>query len=88
MVAQRIADMSLLEPNFDAFTLLEKRIENDISGNPLYIGYNKEPNESTTSETWLIFKLLYSGGYVVRYQLPDDGAIFKYAWDDRATLFS
>ena len=88
MVAQRIGDMSVLDPTFDAFSLLEKRLENDGSGNPLYIGYNKEPNESTASETWLIFKLSYSGGYVVRYQLPDSGAVFKYAWDDRASLFS
>ena len=88
MVEQNIGDISVLDGTFDALTIFEKRIENDGSGNPIYIGYSKNANAATSSDSWLIFKLSYTGGYIVRYQLPDSGPTFGYAWDDRATLFS
>ena len=88
MVEQNIGDISVLDGTFDTLTIFEKRIENDGSGNPIYIGYNKSANALTSSASWLIFKLSYSGGYVIRYQLPDSGARFKYTWDDRASSFS
>lgn len=67
----------------------ETRIENDGSGNPLYIGRSPIPNESTANNTFFIQKLSYDGGGAVsRIQIPDDGGGFIYAWDDRATYFS
>lgn len=88
MDRQRLGDFSVAQAEIDLSMLWEKRIENDGSGNPLYIGYNKQANASTAVESWFIIKNSYSGGFLVRSQLPDDGAQFKYAWDDRATYFS
>ena len=88
MVYQKIEDYSVLKLNGDAFAFLEKRIENDGSGNPLYVGYAKKPNESTAATTWFITKISYSGGYPVRVQIPDDGPKFGYAWDSKAAAFS
>ena len=68
--------------------LWEKRIEYDGSNNPIYIGWNKQPNASTAILTWFIIKNEFDGTNLVRSQLPDDGAQFDYAWDDRATYFS
>lgn len=71
----------------DLGMMLEKRME--YSGdNLIYLGYNRVPNAATTDATWYIVKMTYSGDLVTRYQLPDDGPQFKYAWDNRATLFS
>ncbi len=84
---QKIKDYSILDVNINAETFFEKRME--YSGdNLIYIGYAKTPNASTADEIWFIVKLTYSGANPTRYQLPDDGAQFKYAWNDRATLFT
>jgi len=88
MPSQKIADYSSLNIQGDITLFLETRIENDGSGNPLYIGYTKIPNADTASGLWYIVKLSYSGGFLIRTQLPDSGAHFTYVWDDRATLFS
>ena len=87
-MSQQIKDYSYLEIRGSAEVFLEKRLENDGSGNPLYVGYNRKPNAATTEESWYIIKMTYSGGYVVRVQLPDNGPQFKYAWDSRASYFS
>lgn len=85
---QRIGDFSVLQVKQDADTFWEKRIENNGSGQPIYIGYNKEPNASTSSESWFIVKNTYTATFLTRSQLPDDGAQFKYSWDSRATYFT
>lgn len=82
-----IKDFSQLQNRADTALFLEKRME--YSGdNLIYVGYNRTANASTAATTWYIVKLTYSGANPTRYQLPDDGASFEYAWDDRATLFS
>ena len=84
---QKIDDYSRLLIRGDVDTFLEKRIE--YSGdNPIYVGYTRTPNAATSEESFFIIKMTYSGSNPTRVQLPDDGAQFKYAWDDRATLFS
>lgn len=89
MSIQKINDYSNANLAGDLFQFLEKRIENDGSGNPLYVGFTRTQNQSTAAEEWYIIKMSYDGGgFVDRVQLPDDGPQFKYAWDDRATLFS
>jgi len=88
MPSQKIADYSSLSIHGDVSLFLETRIENDGSGNPLYVGYTKCPNAPTDENLWYIVKLEYSGGYLIRNQLPDNGPHFTYAWDDRASLFS
>lgn len=89
MVRQQVADFSRMPMQGDAFQLLEKRMENDGSGNPLYVGYARTPNASTTALEWFIVKMSYDGGgFVSRVQLPDTGAQFKYAWDSRANYFA
>jgi len=82
-----VSDMSRLQTSIDATTFLEMRMENNGDGNPIYIGYNKTPNAGTAVQSWFIIKITYSGTSVVRKQLPTRGVVFKYAWDDRASIF-
>jgi len=84
---QKLKDFSIAEVRGDLSLFLEQRIE--YSGdNPIYVGYNRGANAATDDETWYIIKMTYSGNNVTRVQLPDNGPQFKYAWDDRASLFS
>lgn len=85
---QRIKDYSNIEIIGDSSVFWEKRMENDGNGNPIYVGHNRHANASTSEESWYIVKITYSGTSPTRYQLPDDGPQFKYAWDDRATYFT
>jgi hypothetical protein len=68
--------------------LYDVRLENDVDGNVIYVGKNITPNASTAVNTWYVKKLTYTGGFVTRVQLPDNGIGFKYSWDARATYFS
>lgn len=78
-----------LEPILGASGQLEKRIENDVDGKILYVGYSKTPNADTSLPVWMIHKFSYDGnGFLSRDQLPDDGVQFTYAYDDRATYFA
>jgi hypothetical protein len=88
MAEQFISDYSYPQVEMDLGLILEKRMENDGNGNPIYIGYNKQPNAPTGASTWFIVKITYSGTNPVRYQLPDNGVKFQYDWDSRATFFS
>lgn len=82
-----IKDFSILQNMADTAMFLEQRIE--YSGdNATYIGYSRVANAPTDQPIWFIVKLTYSGSNVTRVQLPDTGASFEYAWDDRATYFS
>jgi hypothetical protein len=83
---QIVADFSHLELKGMAETFLEKRIA--YSGNnPIYIGYNRTANASTSETSWFIVKITYSGSNPTYYQLPNAGTIFNYAWDSRTTYF-
>lgn len=83
---QRLNDYSYLNVVGDATIFWEKRIEYSGS-NPIYIGYNRKANAPTSEDSWYIVKVTYSGSDPTYYQLPVDGPVFKYAWDDRATYF-
>lgn len=73
----------------DTNDLYETRMENTSDGKILYVGYSNIPNAPTDEKVWFIFKCYYDGnGYMNRKQLPDNGATFIYAWDDRASIFS
>lgn len=83
-----IKDFSFLEMRGDVSSYLELRMENDANGNPIYLGYSKFPNASTAAPVWFIVKLTYDGNQSpTRQQLPDNGILFNYVWDDRATYF-
>jgi len=88
VTAQKIVEHGNLNVRGDASLFWEVRIE--YSGtNPIYVAYNKTPNASTSDPTWYIFKNTFDGSdNLTRKQLPDSGAEFKYAYDDRVSLFS
>ena len=70
-------------------SLLETRIENNVSGQPIYIAYSITPNADTAARVWYILKMSYDGGgFLSRVQKPDNGDGFLYIYDDRATYFS
>lgn len=82
-----IKDFSILHNQADTAMFLEQRIE--YSGdNAIYIGYTRQASAPTDAAVWFIVKLTYSGSNVTRVQLPDSGASFEYAWDDRVTYFT
>lgn len=85
----KVNDLSKLEPRADFSFFYEQRMENDANGNPIYIGYAKTPNAGTGTSQWFIVNVTYDANQSpTRYQLPDNGVSFDYAWDDRANLFS
>lgn len=74
---------------FQTEDLLETRIENNIDGQPIYIGKNITANADTAAFTWSLVKVTYDvNGFITRTQLPDDAQGYKYSWDDRTTYFS
>jgi len=84
---QTTKDYTLAEIRGDLGMFLEKRMS--YSGDNIeYVGYNREANATTTDTSWFIIKNTYSGSNITRYQLPDSGPQFKYAWDSRATYFT
>jgi hypothetical protein len=84
---QKINDYSFIDIRGDIELFLEKRMENNGDGNPIFIGYNKGVNAPTSEATWYIVMIDYVGDSPVRYKLPINGPQFKYVWDDRATYF-
>lgn len=60
-------------------------IENDGSGNPLYIGY-AQPGSLTSQNVWFIHRFQYSGGFLVRRQFANGRLSYDQVWDDRAAL--
>lgn len=67
----------------------EVRIENDVNGNPIYVGRSPNTNANPALNVWFITKMHYDGNdFLSRVQQPDDGRGFIYAWDDRATYYS
>ena len=68
--------------------LLEGRYDNDVNGNPIYIGYSPFPNADPAEAVWYCRKVIYEGESIVRTQLPNDGIKFGYVWNDRADYFA
>jgi len=88
-MTQRLKDKNPLSLFGEALTFMEIRMENDGNGNPIFVGYAQTPNMGTAVAQWLIVKITYDGNQApTRYQLPDNGVEFKYAWDLRATYFT
>lgn len=86
---QKINDYSKFDVEIDGLFLMEKRMENDVDGNPIYVGYTRMANEDVDSLAWFIQKIHYDGsGNVERVELPDQGVRFIYAWSQRTTYFS
>lgn len=85
---QRVADFSRLEIMSDFSTFCELLMENDVNGNPIYIGYNRTPNAGQSVPTWFIVKITYDANQSPTHQqLPNQGAQFVYSWTNRATYF-
>jgi hypothetical protein len=76
-----------LSPVIKYEDLYEVRIENNSSGQPLYIGYTITPNAPTSDAVWFIKCINYTGSYVSWVQLPNLGYGYLYVWDNRATYF-
>lgn len=89
---QQIKDYSKLDVFGDAEMFWEIRYDYDAEANLIYQGWNRQANAATSEETWFIVKFHYeeiaTEDYVSRKEMPSDGIQFKYAWDDRATIFS
>ena len=83
----RPLDFSVMPIRGNANDFLEKRYAYSGS-NVEYVGWAKKPNCPTDQPLWYIIKFTYTGSDVMRQQLPDEGPLFKYIWDDRATYFS
>lgn len=83
-----VKDFSFLEIRGDVTAFMELRMENDVNGNPVYLGYSKFPNAATDAPIWFIVHIIYDATQSpLRQILPVDGLQFKYIWDDRATYF-
>lgn len=84
----KIADFSFLNLRGDVTNFLELRMENDVNGNPIYIGYSQYANAATYAEVWFIVKVTYDANQSPTHQqLPNAGINFSYVWNDRATYF-
>jgi len=87
MAFPAIPDLSLLKVNFDSEMFLEKRMENDANGNPIYIGWAR-PGSAASDAAWLIIKLTYDADQaVIQSQVAGDAVKFGYVWNDRANYF-
>lgn len=86
MAEPRIPDISAVKADADFGQFLEKRMENDANGNPIYVGY-AIPGAATSAAKWFITKQTYDGNNAVtRQQFPSDVPAFAYVWDNRASL--
>ena len=73
---------------FQLGDLTETRIENDVLGNPLFIGYSPIANANPALNIWMILKIEYDvNGNTTRKRLPTNGRALIYSWNDRATYF-
>ena len=89
MTLPKIEDYSILKNFISTEVFIEKRMDYDGSNNMIYIGYSRIANASTSAPVWFIAKLAYNGSNKqTRYQLPNNGVNFGYAWDDRTTSFA
>lgn len=85
----KFRDYSLLELQGDVTNYMNLRMENDVNGNPVYVGYSTKGDGGTAAAIWFIVKITYDANQSpTRQQLPNAGVSFDYIWDDRATYFS
>lgn len=67
----------------------ETRIENNASGDPLFVGWSPIPNADPSEKVWYIQKMHFDlNGFINRVEQPESGTGFKYEWDNRANIFS
>jgi len=89
MTTPKIEDYSRILNRANTEMFLEKRMDYDVNNNLIYVAYNKTPNASPDSLTWLIFKLTYDvNNNATRYQLPDTGPSFQYSYTLRTSYFT
>jgi hypothetical protein len=62
-------------------------LDNDVSGNPIYVGYSAVPGAAVTDFSWYIIKLTYTLGYLTSVEVPLLGPNFNYQFSSRATYF-
>ena len=88
MAEPMIFDVTKLNPTIDHTFVFEKQVENDASGNAIYVGYAR-PGTATSATAWFITKQAYDGNNAITSQkIANDSPGFKYAWTSRATYFS
>ena len=77
-----------LEPILGSNAQLEKRMINSDTGQIQYLGFCMTQRGSTSSPIWFIVKLQYDlNGFLNYYQLPVNGPMFGYIWDDYSSYF-
>lgn len=82
-----IPDLTQLELNFDAETFLEKRMENDANGNPVYVGWAKA-GTATDALAWFIVKITYdANNSPTRQEIANNSPTFEYSWTARISYF-
>ena len=80
-------DASHATQTVDGLYLKEFIAENDVNGNPVYVGYAK-PGESVANPVWQIKKYTYDGNQAAtNAEWANDNTSFKFVWNDRATYF-
>lgn len=83
----RVPDLSWLKLQFNSELFYEKRMENDVNGNPIYVGF-AQPGSLVTEAVWYIVKQTYDANESTTHQeVADDIPVFGYVWNDRATYF-
>lgn len=60
------------------------KVENDVSGNPIYVAWC-EPGTADAAEAHLIAKIEYLGGFVIRLHYAGGNLDYNSVWDDRAS---
>ena len=86
-MVQRFSDSSVPQSIMDRFAHMEKRIEYDVSDNPIYVGY-AAPGSASSAAAWFITKQTFDGNdNMTRQQMANDKPSFDQVYDDRASLF-
>ncbi len=84
-----VKDFSYLEIRGEATSFLEIRMDNNVNGEPVYVGYSKFPNADPAAAVWLLFHYTYDvNNAPTRQQIQDDGLQFSSIWNNRANYFS
>jgi hypothetical protein len=82
-----LKDQSVLPASFDYEIFMEKRMENDANGNPIYVGW-AQPGTAEGDLEWFIIKITYDANQaVIHSQVANNIPRFKYSWTLRATYF-
>lgn len=82
-----VPDLTQIKLEMDHEVFLEKRMENDANGNPIYVGWAKA-GTGVDELKWFIVKLTYDANQSpTRQQIANDVPQFVYSWTDRATYF-